>query len=52
MTCIECGAATGDMHRGKCNPDNREGYAWMVLFEDTFLEFEPVPDAHLDDMGD
>lgn len=50
--CIECGAAMGDMHRGKCNPDNREGYAWMVIFEDTFYPFEPAPDAHLDDMGD
>lgn len=48
MKCMECHAPVGEMHTGVCNPENREGYAWMVLTEDTFYEFEP--DAHLDDV--
>ena len=63
MQCMECRANVGEMHTGICNPEEKFGLAWLVIFEDTFQEFEPderledddfdeFDDYHLDDMGD
>ncbi len=66
MQCMLCKVNVGEMHAGKCNPENKYGLAWLVIFEDTFMEFEvdtrlaeddpdgfdEFDDSHLDDVGD